>query len=269
MLKKLFIGSLLTLLAVGCASSENNTPDTATDTTTDSVTDTQKNCKLQVSLKGKAFLIQHLYVDEPAGQNGGLATALTQLWNGDIKNGRLVIIFYISKYDPTTGKATIQAGTGIKDTDGKYAFIKDPGPNDLEADINGCTFDTNVKGQIVLFPNTVTAHIPIVSLDAHGVFPENADAINNGSLTGGICTSDAKAIEFDPISTKPPYTCQQFKAFMDLMKLTPNRTDLTNGICKLGGTDGYDFKGRFDATQIKNFKTDIVDAVHDFKCSNL
>jgi len=291
MLKRLFMLGAVSLLAFGCATTEKTATDNgtatdtkitdngiatdtkitdngiATDTKTEVGQDTTQTCTLQASLKGKAYLIKHLYVDEPAGEGNALATTLTNLWNGDIEKGRLVIIFYVSKYDSSTGKVTLQAGTGIKDTDGKYAFIKDPGPNDLEADIVGCTFDTNVKGQIILYPNTVTAHIPIVALDAHGMFTENADAINSGSLIGGICTSDAAAIEFDPISKQPPYVCQNFKKFMDLMKLQPNRDDLTEGICTLGGTDGYDFKGRFDAIQIKNFKTDIVDAVHDFTCS--
>lgn len=273
MLKKVFMASVVALLAFGCATSGNKTvTDTKTVTETKVETDTKaadvgQKCKIQVSLKGKAYLIQHLYVEEPAGPNNALATTLTNMWNGDIEKGRLVIIFYVSNYDPTTGKVTIQAGTGTKDTDGKYAFIKDPGPNDLEADMTGCTFDTNIKGKIVLYPNTVTAHIPIVSLDAHGVFTENANAIKQGILIGGICTSAAEAIDFDPINTKPPYVCQNFNKFMKLMGLKPNRTDLTGGICA-SGTDGYNFKGRFDAIQIKNFKTDIVDAVHDFTCSD-
>ncbi len=283
MTKRLFfLGVFALLVAVGCSSSNNNPgqdvqvdanqplPDTCSNCDTEhdtGVTDTGQKCSLQVSLKGKAYLIQHLYVDKPAGEKNALATTLTNLWNNDIKNGRLVILFYVSKYDPQTGKATIQAGTGIKDTDGKYAFIKNPGPNDLQADINGCTFDTNVQGKIVMYPDTVTAQIPIVALDAHGVFTETANAINQGSLKGGICVSAAEKINFDPFHTKPPYSCQNFKKFMDLMKLSPDRHDLTGGICE-SGTDGYAFQGRFDAKEIKNFKTDLVDAPHNFKCTN-
>ena len=229
------------------------------------------NCKLKVSLKGKAYLISKLVVKEPAGTNGGLARALTDLWKADIEKGKLIILFYVDKYDASTGQITLKVGTGIKDSDGKYAFIKDPGPSPLEAKMDGCKFSTVLKGKLVLYPNTVTSYIPIVSMDGYGTFDENGTKITLGKLKGAICQDAAKKIWFDMLGrdfdpNNPP-NCANFENFMHGLKISPNRHDL-NGVCETN-PDGYSFVGNFEAKEIKNFKKDLVDQKHTFKCANV
>ncbi|MBM4394707.1 MAG: hypothetical protein FJ087_03340 [Deltaproteobacteria bacterium] len=243
-----------------------------------------EGCKLNpgVDLTGRLYRIDHLYVDSPKGPtdddpNGAIAATLSCLWNTQIAKDELVILFHITKHDPATGELEFEAGSGTRNFDGankcKYQFLANPAPQTVKLKIDGCTFKwvnktdgTPDYGVLRIYPDLITSPIPVVNMLPHGALTPDGGLISNGCLGGGICVDAAKKIDFK--LAKEMTGCTNFYEFMSQFPdyVQVNAHDLP---CDDGTRDGFEFKGRFDATWIA---TDFLDQrksiTRDFSCNN-
>lgn len=271
---------LIAFIALACGGGGDNGGkeiqeafDTATDIASDTsdafdtVGDTAINeevaeCELTKNLTGYYYLIDYLGVEEPAGPEGALKKALTDLWNNDIKEDRLIILFKIDKHDKTTGELVFSAGTGVKKED-KYQMISNPAPSTLKVELDGCRFKSTEKGELFVYPNTVTVPIPIIQLFAEGYFSADAEKIEEGLLEGAICRSAAEKINFEfPFGSSTQ--CLNFAKFMDDIGVTLNLHDVN---CADQTKEGYSFKGKFGAHKITNFIEGTTEFTNTSQCN--
>ena len=245
----------------GGGTSDTTVTDTVQDTTSAEVE--VEACTLTADLTDQYFHVDHLYVQEPGGQDGVLADTLTILWNTQISKDQLIIMFHVTKHDKETGELWFEAGSAVKHPSGNYQMIANPAPEVIKMELDGCRIQSTEDAVLKVYPDLVTTPIPVVKLRVDAAFTADGASINQGgTLIGGICTTDAHAINFKLVETQPG--CTNFYNFVTDVGLIPNETDL---VCPLGGMDGFSFKGTFDAHRISNVEAGTITVNREFSCS--
>jgi len=250
------------LWACGGGGSDGTTDESVTDTMDDTSVAEVENCVMTADLTDNYYHIDNLYVVEPAGEDGVLAQTLTSLWNTQISKDQLIIVFHVTKHDQETGELWFEAGSAVKDSDGNYQLIANPEPEIIKTKLEGCRMQSTEDGILKVYPDLVTGPIPVVKLRVDAMFTSDGASIQEGgSLVGGICTSDSHVIDFKLFETQSG--CTNFYNFVTDVGITPSETDL---VCALGGTDGFLFKGTFDAHHISNVIAGTIEVERDFSC---
>jgi len=250
-------------LACGGGDGGNTTADVVvTETVQDTAEADATPCTLTADISDWYYHIEHLRVFEPAGEDGVLAETLTSLWNTQISKDQLIILFHVTRFDANAGELWFEVGSAVKHPNGNYQMVANPPPEVVKTMIDGCRLLSSEDGILKVYPDLVTVPIPVVQLrvDAN-LTADGTGILEGGTLTGGICTTDAKVTNFKLFETQSG--CTNFYKFISDVGLSPEATGLS---CALGGSDGYAFVGSFDARRITNVETGTITVERTFSC---
>ena len=222
-------------------------------------------CQVAVDLTGRYFRYSRFDVAQPAGPEGSLAASLSSLWDTEIGEDLLNIVYHVVAHDPATGKVRIEAGTAFRVADGQdaglYRKLSTPAPGVLDEQLDGCAFRSRSEGTLDVFPDLLAVPIAILRTRTQGVFAPDGSGIKAGWLLGGICTSMTKQQYFK--FTPDMAGCTNFYQFMQDLGVMPDRADLP---CGVDDTAGYTFEGTFDAPATADFAPEPGDPVRVFAC---
>ena len=247
--------------------------DVAQVDTTGDVTGETSSCQLAQSLEGNHYRILHLYIEQPGGPDGALANTLTNIWEPQLKDALLVIMFHVTKHDVATGLMEVEAGTGFQMTEGpnkgKFEFVDKPKPGVLKMKVDGCKGASTEVGFMSIYPQYCTSDIPIKSLFVHMNFsPDGTKILDDSRLDGGLCTDSTQSLntKFLPTSTG----CINMYQFLADLGVSPNigidpaKSDSLP--CESADKSGFVFAGRFYAEKLDNFVDGVYATSLPFSC---
>jgi len=236
--------ALLVVLAGGlwaCGGGSKDKTDVAPDTTVTETGDTAAeattgSCDKCEGMVGWGFRINSLTVTEPKDDtitaDEALRDFLNDMWQRDIQNDVLNILFEITAYEPAAGTMVFKAGPGEKTLDGKYhmlcgydaefQLVFNPGnkgqcafetSSDTNLNFHAGPLDEpiNCAPEVVDYPNA----IPIIDLFAEGKLATDCQALTGqilqAYLKGFISKANADMIcycaHYDPL--KKEYACER------------------------------------------------------------
>jgi hypothetical protein len=158
--------------------------------TVDPVEVSQEDCELTESLQGKTLIVNALVLLEP--YIPFLLDTLNPIWEMDIGNGTLIVLFHIESHDLDTGLITVQAGAGSYTDCENYSWYTTPTPVHLKTD--GCNFSTVEPSQLAIFPATMSKAIIISNLELDGRFDPATGEMPGGNLVGTLRKSDTEGL---------------------------------------------------------------------------
>jgi hypothetical protein len=270
-----------------------------TDTTTgDTATEaTAGACSKCEGMVGWGFRINALTVTEPKDDtitaDEALRDFLNGMWQRDIQNDVLNIMFEITAYDPQAGTMSFKAGPGEKTLDGKYHMLCG---YDVEFQLafnpqgkGQCVFETsentglnfhagpldepiNCAPGVTDYPNA----IPIIDLFAEGQLATDCQAMTgqilSAYLKGFITKANADIIcycgQYDP--ELKDYTCERapqpgherycwdkcgsdYGSFGTTVDLFFQKVEGKGVVKNAEGVDGYSIAGFFTAERVPTY----------------
>jgi hypothetical protein len=151
---------------------------------------TQTQCELTQSLAGKTLIINALVLLEP--YIPFLLDTLNPIWQTDIENGTLIVLFHIESHDLEAGLITVLAGAGAFTDCENYSWYTPPTPVYLKTE--GCNFSTLEPSQLAIFPATMSKAIIISNLEISGRFDPATGEMPGGNLVGTLRESDTDGL---------------------------------------------------------------------------
>ena len=118
-------------------------------------------------------------------------STLNPLWEEDIQNGKLMLMFKVLSHDAATGELIVEAGSGCY-VDEAYDWHVPPAPLTLQ--LNGCSFVTTVPADISIWPASMNKAILVTGLSVNGHFSPDATAIPGADLDGTLARADAEGL---------------------------------------------------------------------------
>ena len=143
------------------------------------------------SLQGKTLAVNALVLEKPDVLF--LLDALNPLWQQDIENGTLIILFNIVAHDLDTGRITVETGAGAYTDCANYSWYTTPTIVELQTD--GCAFTTVEPSQLAIFPKTMSKAIIISNLEIGGVFDPATGNMPGAWLEGTLREVDTEGLE--------------------------------------------------------------------------
>ena len=148
------------------------------------------DCSMAEDLTGRTFIVNSLVLTEPSNQF--LLESLNPLWEGDLKAGRLILLFHAKSHDLTTGEVTVEAGTGDYPSCSAYTW-HDP-PDEVRIQLDGCGWDTIEPASLSLWPSSMNKAIIVSRLEIDGYYNQAGTKIIGAYLQGVLTEEDATGL---------------------------------------------------------------------------
>ncbi|MEC9071007.1 MAG: hypothetical protein VX938_01450, partial [Myxococcota bacterium] len=148
------------------------------------------SCSLEGTLEGNVFIVNGLVLSEPA--NDFLLQILNPVWQTDIEEGRLMLLFKVIEHDVDAGTATLRAGSGCSDGSGSYEWHVDP--SNLKVAVNGCHFETTEPATLSIWPGSMNKAVMVSDLSVAGHFNADGTNIVGAFLEGALARTDAEGL---------------------------------------------------------------------------
>lgn len=204
---------VLALIACGGSESEKDTATGGTDTGgSGSDTAAPAGCDQCADMVGWAFRITSLFVTEPEDPDSEtdhkVREFLNELWERDIDNEVLNILFEVKEYDPVAGKLVVRAGPAWKHDDGKFHMLCGY-DSDFTLPMDGCGFEAEglelnfhtgpLDAPVICAPDLELSNsIPLRAMSVKAEL-ETDCAASDGGITGGYLSGWIPAAAADQI----------------------------------------------------------------------
>jgi len=215
------------------------------------------SCPNLPNLTGRAYRVTSIVATDPTDQ-------VNEVWQTDIDNYDLVLIFYVKNHDQVAQTAEIHVTSGLaeKKKEGdkwvplNYHYALEP--SIFTAVVKGCNFAWSEPIELDIQTPTVSKPFHIFGIEGNGRFSEDGSEIKDTWLEGAILESEA----FDLCLLFPALGVLNFHWFMNAAYLCP--TFDSDGDGKI---DSYKFKGKIEAVDetplFKEGMTPVVPQVTD------
>lgn len=211
------------------------------ETTTDGDAVAPPTCPGLATILDQAYRVTHMAATEPTDQ-------VNEVWEKDIKEYTLVMVFHVLEYDPATAKGLIEVTSCWADVEvtgeGKdkvytpksYQFALEP--SEFAVTFDGCSFTIDDELELDIVTPSVSKPFHVFGLKGGGAFSADAKKIENIDLAGFIKEKET----FDLCMMIPGLGSPSFHWFMNLAHICADAD--SDGDDKI---DSYHFVGNLKA----------------------
>ncbi len=209
------------------------------DAESDDAANPAGTCPNLPNLTGRVYRVTSIVATDPTDQ-------VNEVWQTDIENYDLVLIFHITNHDQAAQTAVIEVTSGLaeKEKSGDDWLLKSfqyaLEPSVFTATVKGCNFGWTDPIELNIQTPTVSKPFHIFGIEGNGRFNEDGTQILDTWLEGAILEKEA----FDLCLLFPALGVVNFHWFMNMAYLCP--TFDSDGDSTI---DSYKFKGKIEAVE--------------------